>query len=294
MHATNVVAILTQSAVIFQTVNVCATHQHRSICSHANWSVLMYSKVNCGSTAATRVAAHYDVMYALTRFAFMFYQYVNECANCSEMLSFHVWALSVSPIAPGQSLNEQWFSLKSISTSRQSCLHSWCLILQRHREQQLRWHLLHGKCGFTQVREHGQQSCNGAKQIIQPVCKSQALVKLLTQYHVMQTLTSQILKLAVTSLQGCWHIGKQKQHAFSSFVVWHNWLICLGLLHLSSPLCWTFSNLPFCRHLRCPGCLQYQGTSTISSLYRAWACMESKNKFAVLKATHSLPICGSV
>jgi len=55
--------------------------------------------------AATRVAVHYDVMYALARFAFMFYQYITECANCLEMLSFHVRALSVSPIAPGQSLN---------------------------------------------------------------------------------------------------------------------------------------------------------------------------------------------
>ena len=64
----------------------------------------MYSQVNRGSCAATRVAVHYDVKYALARFAFVFYQYVNECANCSEMLSFRVQALSACPIAPSQLL----------------------------------------------------------------------------------------------------------------------------------------------------------------------------------------------
>ena len=61
----------------------------------------MYSKENRGSTAATRVAVHYDVEFALN---FMSYQYVTECANCSEMLSFHVRALSACPIAPRQLL----------------------------------------------------------------------------------------------------------------------------------------------------------------------------------------------
>ena len=61
----------------------------------------MYSKENRGSTAATRVAVHYDVEFALN---FKSYQYVTECANCSEMLSFHVRALSACPIAPRQLL----------------------------------------------------------------------------------------------------------------------------------------------------------------------------------------------
>ena len=64
----------------------------------------MYSKENRGSTAATRVAVHYDVRFALN---FMSYQYVTECANCSEMLSFHVRALSACPIAPSQLLVQE-------------------------------------------------------------------------------------------------------------------------------------------------------------------------------------------